>query len=734
MNPSKLSALTLALLAVHAAADSPADTVHNQDGELQTVHVSGKKKLKDAYTVSEMSTATGLKLAPKDTPQSVSVITRKQMDDLGATTLEDALKTTTGMNIVRRGNYTQFQSRGFNINSITTNGLDSTISSLSGNNLHTGKQLTDTALYERVEVLRGGSGLKQAGSEPGGSVNAVLKQPTSQPLAEFEAQANRWGKVRGSADVSGVLSTEHGIRGRIVGVLERDRGFRTHDKGSNVLLFATADKSFGDNDKLTAGITYHYQTDTPAGFGLPSDNNGNDLRLPRDTFWGSAWDKGRYRKLHTFTEWEHRFNDDWKLTATADYKLNKSLSEQAQLSGARANVGSDDGTLPLDSFSRHKRGTRQWSARLELDGKYALFNQRHELYAAYTYSHEKFDIEMREQPTAGRSFNLHSWTGHEIPRPDWSIFDYRDYRNSRYTTHTATLANRFNFGRLHLIAGTGYHHWKNDFIWYRDTRNGQPDFAIRNQNHYRKARFIPYAALTFDLNPHHTLYASYTSIFKHTSARDADNKELKPVLGNSYEIGWKGAWSEGRLNASVAAFQTEKHNEPINTRIQHPDTRSWIYEPVRMQSRSIDAEIAGNLTPNWHLFAGCTYNIRKYTKTAGRQQLFVEGADFSQHTPKHMFRLHTAYRLPGAAAKWTVKGGFSSQSKHRSWDVQQPLGGYTVWDAGVQYEPNKHMKLALNINNLTNKRYYENYEARTKGWGWFYGEPRNLTLNFKWTM
>ena len=414
-----------------------------------------KKKLKDAYTVSEMSTATGLKLAPKDTPQSVSVITRKQMDDLGATTLEDALKTTTGMNIVRRGNYTQFQSRGFNINSITTNGLDSTISSLSGNNLHTGKQLTDTALYERVEVLRGGSGLKQAGSEPGGSVNAVLKRPTSQPLAEFEAQANRWGKVRGSADVSGVLSTEHGIRGRIVGVLERDRGFRTHDKGSNVLLFATADKSFGDNDKLTAGITYHYQTDTPAGFGLPSDNNGNDLRLPRDTFWGSAWDKGRYRKLHTFTEWEHRFNDDWKLTATADYKLNKSLSEQAQLSGARANVGSDDGTLPLDSFSRHKRGTRQWSARLELDGKYALFNQRHELYAAYTYSHEKFDIEMREQPTAGRSFNLHSWTGHEIPRPDWSIFDYRDYRNSRYTTHTATLANRFNFGRLHLIAGTG---------------------------------------------------------------------------------------------------------------------------------------------------------------------------------------------------------------------------------------------------------------------------------------
>ena len=78
---------------------------------------------------------------------------------------------TTGINVVRRGNYTQYQSRGFNINSITTNGINSTIASVSGNNLHNGKQLSDTALYERIEVSRGGSGMKQTNSEPGGSIN-----------------------------------------------------------------------------------------------------------------------------------------------------------------------------------------------------------------------------------------------------------------------------------------------------------------------------------------------------------------------------------------------------------------------------------------------------------------------------------------------------------------------------------------------------------------------------------
>lgn len=731
MNPKhrlKISTLTLCIAALPAAAFAEPAT------ELENITVIGKRKIQNAYTVSETSLSAGLKLAPKDTPQSVSVITRKQMDDLGTATLEDALKMTTGINVVRRGNYMQYQSRGFNVGSITTNGINSTIASVQGNNLHNGKQLSDTALYERIEVLRGGSGMKQAGSEPGGSINMVLKRPTSQQLVELEAEADRWGKVRGTADVSGVLSEAAQIRGRAVAVVERDKTFRDNVDGSNALIFATADKSFGENDKLTVGALYHRQTDTPLGFGLPSDKQGNDLRLRRDIFWGSDWDKGTYRKLHTFAEWEHYFGENWKLTAKADYKQNKSVSEQAQLSGACASCGTNDGTLPLDSFARHNRHNSQWAGQLELDGKYNAWGNQHDFYAAYSHTREKFNIEMREQPTAGRSFNLFTWNGSEIPRPDWNTFDYRDYRNSRYTTQTLTLANRFNFGRFHLIAGTAYSRWQNSSIWYRDTRNGKPDFAVRSESRYKKGRFIPYAAVTFDLNAHNTLYASYTSIFKHTSALDADNKELPAVLGNSYEVGWKSAWREGRLNTTLALFQTEKHNEPVSTRLRHPVTRNWIYEPVRVQSRGVDLEVAGNLTDNWQLFAGYTYNTRKYTKTAGAQNLFVAGADFSQHTPRHMLRVHTAYRLPGAASRWTLTGGFSTQSKHKSWDVQQPLGGYTVWNAGAQYEPNKHMKFSLNINNLTNKRYYENYEARTKGWGWFYGEPRNITLSFKWKM
>ena len=288
---------------------------------------------------------------------------------------------------------------------------------------------------------------------------------------------------------------------------------------------------------------------------------------------------------------------------------------------------------------------------------------------------------------------------------------------------------------LHILTGTRYSHWKRDWSWDYDLSDGKPDTRADREQRTEKSRFVPYLGVTYDLDPNNSLYASYTSIFKYNTNPGKNGQPLPATLGNNYEVGWKGEWYNGDLNASVALFQIDQKNTAINSRQRLTDgSNRFYFEPMTLQSRGLDAEISGKLTDQWQMFAGYTYNTRKYTKTAGRQTLFVAGADFSQHTPRHMLRVHTAYRLPGAASRWTLTGGFSTQSKHKSWDVAQPLGGYTVWNAGVQYEPNKHMKLTLNVNNLTDKRYYENYEARTKGWGWFYGEPRNVTLNFKWKL
>jgi hypothetical protein len=99
-----------------------------------------------------------------------------------------------------------------------------------------------------------------------------------------------------------------------------------------------------------------------------------------------------------------------------------------------------------------------------------------------------------------------------------------------------------------------------------------------------------------------------------------------------------------------------------------------------------------------------------------------------------MLRLYTSYTLPTAGNKWSVGLGINSSSKTSNSIRTLTQGGYTVWNANLQYRPNAHMQLGLAVNNLTDKRYYTNQYGRSFDSGNFYGEPRNVLLSFKWKM
>ena len=153
-------------------------------------------------------------------------------------------------------------------------------------------------------------------------------------------------------------------------------------------------------------------------------------------------------------------------------------------------------------------------------------------------------------------------------------------------------------------------------------------------------------------------------------------------------------------------------------------TNRVYFEPSgKVVSRGIDAEISGKLNDNWQLFAGYTLNNSKYQETENSTR--TKGLNFSKHTPRHMLRIYTSYKLPVGNGKWTVGGGASIQSKTSSLaDVKQ--GGYMLMNANVKYRPSENLSLALIASNLTNRRYYENQRTRVNGGNNFYGEPRNL--------
>ena len=723
----KTLALIIATLPYAALAEDTATPKPEQTAELQTVNVTGKNRStrtenRDSYTTSAMRTTTGLALSPKETPQSVSVITKTQINEQGITNLVDALKTTTGVNVIRDAGIPRFQSRGFYIDQIEEDGISSTVPGAINNPMYDAQSMNDIAVYDHIEVVRGATGLTQANGEPGGTVNAVRKRPTGDRIIQGEVQIDRFGKVRTTGDFSGRLNDEGTLRGRAVVALERDKNFKDRVKGGNATLYGVMDASVGENTKITWGGLYQRKHTKPDDWGVA-------LNLPRDTYLGYNWNKGIYDKANAFAEVEHYFNDNWRYTGKLDYNYNENIKKNSGIYNTSTSYAgyTPGSTLASGWLSRYDNDEKQLTFKNNLNGKFEIAGVPQEIFTEYTYTHTK-NNGSRRQYNPGVSFDPMTFTGNEIAEPaDWYATPYQMYweTHSKRTTHALLLGFRFNMlkEKLHIMAGTRWNHIKSKYITDYFYTGGKIDNDPDSVTDRKTVRFNPYFAVTYDLTPNQSLYASYTSIFKPNSNQRKDKSYLDPVTGANYEIGWKGEWFDRKLNTSFALFDIEQKNRAVQ--VWDTADQKWYWEPVgKVRSRGIEAEISGNLSEDWKLFAGYTFNRSKYLEAESKGTV-PAGTNFSLHTPKHMLRLHTSYNLPFDGKKWTIGGGVTAQSKTASlYGVKR--GGHAVFNANIDYQASKNLKLALISTNLFNRYYYENNKVSSKGANNYYGEPRNI--------
>ena len=711
-----------------------ADVNTVQEGGLADVTVTANRRSlrsdsSNSYTVSAMRSTTGLVLSPREIPQSVSVITKKQLEDQGVTSLEGALQNATGVNVFKSGGRTHFMSRGYFIEQLEEDGIATQIGSPGefglGGPSGDPTSVTDIAMYDRIEVVRGAAGLTQANNEPGGTINAVRKKPTSKRQLSADLTVNTWGRVGGTFDASGALSSEHGLRGRFVGSVGSNKTFKDQSGGRDILLYGVMDKDIGDNGKLSWGASYLNQTKTPDPDGLPMRADGKEWK--RSRYLGADWNEERLKKYNLFAEFEYYFNDNWKLNSKLDWRKNTGSKEYYTLGGTGNGIGAD-GLAKAYSFDRYDTGSRQFTFQNNLTGRIFAFGQGHDLFFMHSYSNEKVDSRNRWFDDNG-TYGADSFGGGEKAKPDWDAASASTRGgNGSYRTHAFGLGARINpTDKLHVIVGGRYTSWHRDYYWDRNLKDG----AAGSYDALKRNRFIPYAGITYDITPKQSVYAAYTSIFKQTMNRDQNENLLPPIMGRNYEIGWKGEWNEGRLNTSVALYRTDKDNN--NQRVNARPHAYWV--PLDQSSRGLDAEISGSLTDRWQVYAGYTFNrSTNRNSIAGNIASRQQGYNFSSHTPKHMFRLYTSYVLPVDEGRWTVGLGVKSGSKTANSSGTLKQGGYTVWNTNVQYRPSKNLQLGLALNNLTDKRYYENQYSRSANSGNFYGEPRNAVFSLKWKM
>ena len=668
-----------------------------------------------SYTTAQTSTATKMNLSIRETPQSITVVTRQRMDDQHLTSMTDVLKSTPGITMTQDGGQRyNIYSRGNAINTYQFDGVNTIQQNVTRSMPST---LLDMALYDRVEIVRGATGLMSGVGEPSGVVNLIRKKPTTEFKSYVQGNVGSWNDYRAEADVSGPLNAQKSVRGRLVAARQDNHSFMDWYTQEREIVYGVIEGDVTDSTLLRIGIDNQKYKATGSP-GVPMlYNNGQPTHFSRSTSSGARWGSEKFDTTNYTATLEQALADDWELRVVGNYMKIKRDLDNTTYSSQTNNAFLDQATGNAEgSHDQVDVEQIQKGVDVTLKGPFELFGRSHDLVVGYNYA----DYHNDHFGYAGDvDFNYYTW-GNQIVNAPFSgglDFDIKVRQQGYYA------ASRFNLtDQWHLIVGARVSNYSYDYFF----QSFDVDPPARNSPIVDPMRetgvLTPYAGLVYDITPEQSLYASYTDIFMPQSSRDIDGKTIKPIVGKNYEMGWKGEFFDGRLNGNAALYWIERDNFAEYAGVSDVTREDYYTAVDGSKTKGLDLELTGELLPGWNLQTGYSH-----TRTEN-----ADGDRLTTQLPMDTFRFWTTYRLPGEWEKLTVGGGVNWNSKSsvyfNRYKARISQDDYAVASLMARYQIDEHLAATVNLDNLFDEKYY----AGMAGSYGHYGAPRNANLTLRY--
>lgn len=660
------------------------------------------------YTVESMNTSTKLNLSPRETPQSIVVLTNQKMQDENMQTFRDISDNVVGFNSSDWDTDRLYiNSRGFTVDYYQIDGIPSSYDAYASEQ--------NLIMYDRVEIVRGANGLMTGAGNPAASINLIRKHANSKEfIGNVKLQAGTWNEYNATVDVSSAVNEEGTIRARVLAQHKESDSFRNLFSKESNSFYGIIDADLNDQTSVFAGASYqHSNTDGTSWGGLPvffSDGSLTNFDVSANLV--PDWSNIERKTTNIFTGLEHSFLNDIKIKANYSYLEVDADFKIAQF-GTYPNKITGDGLVYAWDIYNANTKNKKHVLDIYTSIPFELGNQNHEVVIGATYSKNKYSAYRADQKTSPIPQNIYHWNGNiEEPEYNESTQDM-----DKITTQSGIyLVGKFNLlDDLKLITGARVTNWK-----YEDKFNSKG---------YKYDNIItPYLGLVYDVNPNHSIYSSYTNIFKAQDKRNIKGELLNPIEGNSYEMGIKGEYFDKRLTSALTYYVINKDNVAKTDGINIPGTNNEdaYYEVDGVTSKGYELSISGKITDEWDVDMG-------YTNFSLKD---AEGNKDSTTIPRKQFSLSTKYKVNkivlGAGIKWQDK--FYADVLNPS-DIDQKVTqeAFYLVTAMARYDFSKKLSMQLNINNLFNKKYYTNISFPWDGGSYFHGEPRKttLTLNYK---
>lgn len=630
---------------------------------------------------------------------SITVIATEQLQKQNIVDVEQLATALHGITVTGVSNTSpSLLSRGFEIDSYLIDGVPSTAL------LQSPYPMADLFFFESVELLRGPSAIFSGFGNPGGVLNLVRKRPKGGFAMQASAQMGSFNANRLELDISTDWNSTSSLQSRFGVMRQRKDEFYDAVDFARDMVFITNQYELNHNTVLTFGHRFdNYQPNIQTG--VPGYQSGGFIAFKRSTYLGAKWNRIESNTRESFIQLTHHLQHDIKANVSLQYGSTDALQKYAYM--GRGAITPQNPTIALiPYFGRHDAQTATLD--LNLSSQFELFNRNHDWLLGADYQTNKTHTAYgrgKVRPT------IHAFEpDHNLPELDIPLQGIDDYRIDQKGLYGQIQWQLHD--QIAVVNGMRVSWWQDDY---------QVQFPQPAPAEYTEfsAETSPSVAVVYTPDAQWTWYSSYSDMMTPSSQRKADQSLLPPLLSKQLEVGVKSSVLGEAVLVSSALYQIDQQNRAI----RDPDHEGFFLAAGSVRSRGAELEIQGDITTQWQVSAGYSYNHNTYLKDDTKS-----GETYQPVAPKQQVKIWTDYEFTQPTLLGLNVGlGLTMMGKAAGNGVQQ--GGYSLLNLNAGYTLAQNWQLSFNINNVLDKNYYARIGGT--GRGNYFGAPANAQLTLR---
>jgi len=635
-----------------------------------------------------------------ETPKSITVISEELIQDRGATSLQDVLRTTPGITLGSGEGGTPNGDRPF------IRGYEASTDMFVDGVRDFARGSHETFNLESVEVISGPSSAYTGRGGTGGSINLQSKSARLGRFVEGRAGYGSDSQYRATADANVAFSETGAVRMNLMKAGGEVAGRDGVDIKRQGIATAVA---FGLSTPTRVKLSYsHIENKDMPDQGIPLQNAAHpELNrppmVPRDNFYGRLHTDWRENTMKTGTAIvEHDFNEAVAVrnTLRKAKSLNQYLLARPTFDNCKAGDTSD-ACNPLHPDAQFTRGSRaRWRSSESVINQTDVFGQfttgtiKHRYIAGLELGKE----EIFNKDVTGTPASEVDSLWHPNPRRDYSYALTLGDKKAAGEIKTRSL---YFFDTLDLAEQ-----------WSLNAGARRESFEVDNTTLRRKDNFWNWQlGLVYKPVEHGSVYVSWGTSSNPAGENlgqgggadgvggAAQVRDIKPEKSRSWELGTKWDVMENHaLSLTAAVFETKK------TDARSTDTVTGdVTLDGNNRVRGLEFGASGAVTARWNVWAGLSFLDPKILHYRSGNNSF--DGNRIKFIAKRSATLWTTYKV---LSELTVGGGANYMGLRFANDANTlELPSHVRWDAMARYDINQQMSMQLNVNNISNRALYD---------------------------